>query len=82
MYKPNMLYFLFSYVIYILYYIILFNNKIPLNRYLYNFGYKIKGSKDNIHPKAFSSILEEVKGKDEEKAKVDVANKILNGTEQ
>ena len=37
-----------------------------LNTYLYNFGYKIKGSKDNIHPKAFSTIIEEIKGKDEE----------------
>lgn len=38
-----------------------------LNTFLYNFGYKIKGSKDNIHPKAFASILEDIKGKDEEK---------------
>ena len=45
-----------------------------LNRYLYNFGYKIKGSKENVHPKAFSSILEDVKGKDEEKV---VSNLIL-----
>ena len=37
-----------------------------LNTYLYNFGYKIKGSKDNIHPKAFSTIIEDIKGKDEE----------------
>ena len=37
-----------------------------LNTYLYNFGYKIKGSKDNIHPKAFNTIIEEIKGKDEE----------------
>lgn len=37
-----------------------------LNRFLYNFGYKIKGNKDNIHPKAFSQILEEIKGKPEE----------------
>ena len=45
-----------------------------LNKFLFNFGYKIKGSKDNIHPKAFSSILEDVKGKDEEKL---VSNLIL-----
>lgn len=45
-----------------------------LNRYLYNFGYKIKGKKENIHPKSFSAILEEVKGKDEEKV---VSNLIL-----
>ena len=37
-----------------------------LNKMLYNFGYKIKGNKENIHPKAFSDILEKVKGKDEE----------------
>ena len=37
-----------------------------LNTYLYNFGYKIKGSKENIHPKAFSTILEDIKGKDGE----------------
>lgn len=45
-----------------------------LNRFLYNFGYKIKGSKENIHPKAFSSILEDIKGKDEEKV---ISNLIL-----
>ena len=38
-----------------------------LNTFLYNFGYKIKGSKENIHPKAFASILDDIKGKDEEK---------------
>ena len=38
-----------------------------LNKFLYNFGYKIKGSKDNIHPKAFAEVLENVKGKDEER---------------
>ena len=45
-----------------------------LNSFLYNFGYKIKGNKENIHPKAFSSILDDVKGKDEEKL---VSNLIL-----
>lgn len=45
-----------------------------LNKFLYNFGYKIKGSKDNIHPKAFSDILKQVKGKPEEKV---VSNLIL-----
>ena len=45
-----------------------------LNSFLYNFGYKIKGSKENIHPKAFSSILDDVKGKDEEKL---ISNLIL-----
>ena len=45
-----------------------------LNKMLYNFGYKIKGNKENIHPKAFSDILEKIKGKDEEKV---VSNLIL-----
>ena len=45
-----------------------------LNSFLYNFGYKIKGSKENIHPKAFASILEDIKGKDEEKV---ISNLIL-----
>lgn len=38
-----------------------------LNKFLYNFGYKIKGSKDNIHPKAFAGVLEDIKGKEEER---------------
>lgn len=38
-----------------------------LNKFLYDFGYKIKGNKENIHPKEFSKILEEIKGKPEEK---------------
>lgn len=37
-----------------------------LNKFLYNFGYKIRGSKDNIHPKEFAKVLEEIKGKPEE----------------
>ena len=37
-----------------------------LNKYLYNFGYRIKGKKDDIKPKAFQMILEDVKGKNEE----------------
>lgn len=45
-----------------------------LNTLLWNFGYKIKGKKEDIHPKAFSSILEDVKGKDEDKL---VSNLIL-----
>jgi len=45
-----------------------------LNSFLYNFGYKIKGSKDNVHPKAFASILEDIKGKEEEKV---ISNLIL-----
>ena len=38
-----------------------------LNKFLYNFGLKIKANKDNIYPKEFAKILEEIKGKDEEK---------------
>ena len=45
-----------------------------LNKFLFNFGYKIKGNTENIHPKAFSDILEQVKGKEEEKV---VSNLIL-----
>lgn len=45
-----------------------------LNKFLFNFGLKIKANKDNIFPKEFSKILEEVKGKEEEKV---VSNLIL-----
>ncbi len=45
-----------------------------LNKFLYNFGYKIKGNKDNIHPKAFADVLENIKGKPEERV---VSNLIL-----
>ena len=45
-----------------------------LNKFLFNFGLKIKVNKDNIYPKEFSKILENIKGKDEEKV---VANLIL-----
>ena len=45
-----------------------------LNKFLFNFGLKIKASKDNIYPKEFSKILEEVKGKEEEKV---ISNLIL-----
>ena len=45
-----------------------------LNKFLFNFGYKIKGNKENIHPKAFSDILKNVKGKPEEKV---ISNLIL-----
>lgn len=45
-----------------------------LNTYLYNFGYKIKGNKENIHPKAFSTILEDIKGK---KGEVVISNLML-----
>ena len=46
-----------------------------LNKVLYNFGYKIKISKEDIiYPNEFAKILENVKGKDEEKV---VSNIIL-----
>ena len=45
-----------------------------LNKFLFNLGYKIKANKDNIYPKEFAKVLEEVKGKDEEKV---VSNLIL-----
>ncbi len=49
-----------------------------LNKFLFNLGYKIRGVKkddeDSIHPKAFAQVLDEVKGKPEEKV---VSNLIL-----
>ncbi len=38
-----------------------------LNKFLYNYGLKIKASKDNIYPKEFAKVLEEIKGKEEER---------------
>ena len=46
-----------------------------LNKFLFNFGYKIKSSKDNIQPTAFAQVLENVEGKPEEKI---VSNFILH----
>ncbi len=45
-----------------------------LNKFLFNFKYKIKGNKDNIHPKAFAEVLEKIKGTEEERV---VSNLIL-----
>lgn len=45
-----------------------------LNKFLWNLGYEIKGSKENIHPKAFAEVLEEIQGKPEERV---VSNLIL-----
>lgn len=45
-----------------------------LNKYLFNFGYRIKGKLDDVKPKSFSQILEDVKGKDEERV---VSNLLL-----
>ncbi len=45
-----------------------------LNKFLFNFGLKIKANKENIYPKEFAKVLEEVQGKDEEKV---VSNLVL-----
>ena len=45
-----------------------------LNKFLFNLGYKIHISQDVVHSSAFSKVLEEVKGKPEEKV---VSNLIL-----
>ena len=37
------------------------------NRFIYNFGYQIKGIQNEVHPKALQEINEKVKGKKEEK---------------
>lgn len=38
-----------------------------LNKFLFGFGYQIKGNKENLHPKEFSKILEDIKQKPEER---------------
>lgn len=51
---------------------------IELNKFLFNLGYKIKGIKkddeNSVHSKAFAQVLDEVKGKSEEKV---ISNLIL-----
>ena len=37
------------------------------NKFLFNIGYKIKASKDNINPRAFSEVLDKIKGTEYEK---------------
>ena len=37
------------------------------NKFLFNIGYKIKASKDNIRPKSFSEVLDKIKGTEYEK---------------
>ena len=37
------------------------------NKFLFNIGYKIKATKDNIKPKAFSEVLDKIKGTEYEK---------------
>ena len=36
-----------------------------LNKFLFNFGLKIKANQDNIYPKEFAKVLEDIKGKEE-----------------
>lgn len=45
-----------------------------LNKFLFNFGYKIKVVNDIVYPKEFSKILEEIEGKEEQTV---IANLIL-----
>ncbi len=44
------------------------------NKFLYNMDLKIKANKDNIHSKAFALVLDEVKGREEERV---VSNLLL-----
>ena len=44
------------------------------NKFLYNMKLKIKANKDKIHPKAFATVLDDVKGKQEERV---VSNLLL-----
>ena len=37
------------------------------NKFLFNIGYRIKATKDNIRPKAFSEVLDKIKGTEYEK---------------
>ena len=36
-----------------------------LNKFLFNFGLKIKANQDNIYPKEFAKVLDDIKGKEE-----------------
>lgn len=45
-----------------------------LNKFLFNYGLKIKTTNDNIYPKEFAKILDEMKGKEEERV---VSNLVL-----
>ena len=37
-----------------------------LNKFLFNLGYRVKCSKEEVHPTAFAEVLEKIKGKPEE----------------
>ena len=45
-----------------------------LNKFLFNFGYKVKCSKETVHPTAFEEVLRKIKGTKEEKI---VSNLVL-----
>ena len=45
-----------------------------LNKFLFNLGYKVKTSQDEVHPKSFAVVLDEVQGKPEERV---ISNLIL-----
>lgn len=45
-----------------------------LNKFLFNFGYKVKCSKETVHPTAFEEVLRKIKGTKEERI---VSNLIL-----
>ena len=45
-----------------------------LNKFLFNFGYKIKCSKETVHPTAFEEVLRKIKGTKEERI---VSNLVL-----
>lgn len=45
-----------------------------LNKFLFNLGYRVKCTKETVHPTAFSEVLEKVKGSKEERV---VSNLIL-----
>lgn len=45
-----------------------------LNKFLYNLGYKIKTTKEEVYPKSFAELLDEIKGKSEEQV---ISNLVL-----
>ena len=46
-----------------------------LNKFLFNIGYKVKKSQDEIYPKAFAQVLDQISGKPEERV---VSNLVLH----
>ena len=45
-----------------------------LNKFLFNFGYRVKCTNENVHPTAFADVLEKIKGINEERV---ISNLIL-----